>query len=201
MPCYMRSQPKTSKHMNWIDIVIILPLLWALYSGWRNGIIIQVGVIAGLVVGIALTYFLGSSLLEWMNVTNPVGVAITYVAIAGTALILVVIVARTISGAFNAAGLGIVDQLGGALLSLLKVGLIVSVALCCFQWLNNKKEIVAEKTLDNSMLYRPMVKLTSYAFPFMELAKDKIDQWHRQDDKRVDEQQIEEARDRFPNNG
>lgn len=187
--------------MNWIDIIIILPLLWALYSGWRNGMIQQVGMIAGLVVGIALAYFLGSSLLDWMNVTNPIGVAVTYIAIAGAALIVIVLVARTISGAFNAAGLGIVDRVGGALLSLVKMGIIVSVVLCCFQWLNNKKEIVSEQTLDHSLLYRPAVSLTSYAFPFMDLAREKIDQWHEQDDKRQDEKHIEQERERIPNNG
>lgn len=186
--------------MNWIDIVIIVPLIWALWSGYRNGIIHQVGVLAGLIVGIALAYFLGEAVVSWMNVTNPVGRIVTYIAIAGAVLLIVVIVARTISGAFNAAGLGILDQLGGALLSVVKVGIIVSVLLCCFQWLNNKKEIVSQQTLDSSLLYRPMVGITSYAFPYLDLAREKIDQLHEQDDKRVDEQQIEEAREGFQNN-
>ncbi|MDR2886232.1 MAG: CvpA family protein [Rikenellaceae bacterium] len=186
--------------MNWIDIIIIIPMLWALYRGWRSGIFIQVGMIAGLIVGIVLACFIGTAVTSWLNVTNPVGKIVTNVALAGVALFCVVWIARTISEAFSSAGLGVVDQVGGAVFSLIKMVIIVSVVLCGFQWLNNKKTLLSEDTLEGSALYYPVMKVTSYAFPFMELAREKIDEWHEQDDARTEQQRIEEERERIPNN-
>ncbi len=183
--------------MNWIDIIIIVPLLWALYRGWRSGIVPQVGVIAGLVVGIALAYFIGEGVTEWLNIGHPVGKAVAYIAVAGVALICVVLTAQMVSGAIHATGAGALDSFFGALLGLLKMAIIVSVALCGFQWLNDRKEMIAQDTLEKSLLYYPVTKLTSYALPFAQAAGEQIDRWHEQDDQATDERQIEKARDGF----
>lgn len=199
MPIFVVWNPN-EKHMNFLDIIIILPMLWALWSGWRNGIFIQVGIIAGLVVGIFLAYFIGDAVNSWLNVTNPVGKIVTYVALAGVALVAVVMVARFVSEALSFAGLGVLDNVGGSILSLVKMTIIVSVVLCLFQWINNKKEMISEATLEKSALYYPVMKVTSYAFPYMELAVKKIDELHEADDKATDERNIEEARQRNPDN-
>ena len=186
--------------MNWIDIVIIVPLLWALYRGWRSGIFIQVGMIAGLIAGIALTYFIGTAVTSWLNVTNPVGKIVTYITLSGVVLFLVVWIARMISEAFSAAGLGVVDRAGGSLFSLLKMVIIVSVVMTGLQWANKKWEMIPEQTLDQSALFYPAVGLTSYAFPFLDLAREKIDEWHVQDDKRTDEREADKQRESIQDN-
>ena len=38
--------------MNWLDIVLAIPLLWFLYRGFRNGLIIELASLAALILGI-----------------------------------------------------------------------------------------------------------------------------------------------------
>jgi uncharacterized membrane protein required for colicin V production len=142
--------------------------------------------IAGLAAGVALAWFIGTQVAAWLGVTNPVGKVVTYIVLAGAVLFVVVWVARLVSEAFSAAGLGVLDQAGGALLSLVKMVIVVSVLLCGFQWLNNHKQFVARETLDSSALYRPVMGVTSYAFPFVELAREKIDDWAQDEETPAD---------------
>ncbi len=173
--------------MNWLDIVIALPLLWGLWSGYRKGIFVQVGVLAGLAAGIFIAYFLGESAMKWFNVTGTAGTVVTYIALAGTVMLVVVLVARMVGGLFSSVGLGAFDKLFGALLSCLKVAIIVSLILCGFQWINDRKPVLDESTLNSSLLYNPVKKLTSYAFPYLDKAQEQIEEWNRKDDLPADE--------------
>ena len=38
--------------MNWLDIVLAIPLLWFMYKGFRNGLIIELASLAALILGI-----------------------------------------------------------------------------------------------------------------------------------------------------
>ncbi len=38
--------------MNWLDIVLAIPLLWFTYKGFRNGLIIELASLAALILGI-----------------------------------------------------------------------------------------------------------------------------------------------------
>lgn len=173
--------------MNWLDVIIIVPLLWALYNGYRKGIIPQVGYIAGIAVGVLLAYYLGSAVTSWMNVNTTAGKVVIYIVVAGVALFGVLVAARMVSEAFRSAGLGIFDRIGGAVLGLVKVWLVICVALLAFQWLDRKNNILGDPTLDGSLLYYPVLNSADYLFPYMDRARDQIEEWDRQDDQRVDE--------------
>ncbi len=164
-----------------LDVIIILILLWAVYSGFRKGIVPQVGALVGLVLGVFLSYYLGSAVNSLMNITNPAGKIVSYIVIAGVILFLAVITARFISDAIGAIGLRWLDQAGGAILSLAKYLLLVSVLLTIFHWANDGEKFIGADKLTNSKLYYPVRNLSSYIFPFVNKAEDQIKKWEEMD--------------------
>lgn len=170
--------------MNWLDVIIIVPLLWALYNGYRKGIVSQVGYIVGIVVGVLLAYYLGDAVTSWMNVNSTAGKVVTYVAVAGVAIFGVILAARMISQAFRSAGLGVADRIGGALLGFVKVWLLICVALLGLQWLDRKHTLLDEPAMKGSLLYYPVLNSADYLFPYMDKAREQIGEWDRQDDGR-----------------
>lgn len=186
--------------MNLLDIIIIIPLIWALYNGYRKGIISQVGGLVGLIVGVFAAYYLGEAAYKWLNVNSQAGKIVTFVVMAGVVLFVIVLAARMVSGVFKAVGIGWLDRIGGALLCALKIALVISIVLLGFEWLNDRKQMVKPETLSASLLYYPIMDMTSYAFPYVDKAKEKIEQWDRQSGQQTDEKTIEGQGDSLPDN-
>ena len=42
--------------MNILDIIVLILLIWAIYNGFRDGIVVQLGGLAGLFIGIYLAF-------------------------------------------------------------------------------------------------------------------------------------------------
>ena len=160
--------------MSVLDIILALPLLWAIYSGFKTGIIVQLGGIAGLLVGVYLAFRFGR------HIGNLVGVEESLAGVVGFAIIIVVVIiamaiaGRLLSGLFRLAGLGVLDRIGGAALSLVKVALLLGVLLYGFDTLNKSEGWAEEETLEKSILYKPLTGSVKYIFPYLDFVKDKL---------------------------
>ena len=79
--------------MNYIDIVILLFLLYGAFRGFSKGLIIEVATLAGLILGvfIAIRYspFTEGILKDFLNITSRY---LSYIALAVTFLLLVIAV-------------------------------------------------------------------------------------------------------------
>ena len=120
--------------MDWADVVIVAVLLIALVRGWSTGALRQLGRMIGRLVGLGLALFYAPSLTRGLH---PV-------ALRDGAVIALVVVSAPIGGwiLFRVAGmaaegltgtvLGVLDRVGGAVISLLgtlvAVWLVVAVA-------------------------------------------------------------------------
>lgn len=153
---------------------MLVPLCWAVYRGFKDGIVVQLGGLAGLLVGVYLAFRFGSLIGRWLDIESPTA------SIAGFCIVLVVVIigvallSRGIRGLLKAAGVGMLDKVGGALLSVLKMGLILGLLIYCFDWFNRSEQWVDEPTLDRSVFYRPLVKTAAFIFPYVDFVKDKL---------------------------
>lgn len=160
--------------MNGIDIALGIPLLYALYKGFRAGIVVQLAGIVGLLIGVYLAYRYGTMVGSWCGANEPLTQAVGFGVILVVVLVAMAIVGRLLRGLFRIAGLGIFDQIGGVLLAFFKVALILSLLLSIFNRINVEKEWVKSKYVTESMLYRPILQLSEYAFPYIHLVKDQL---------------------------
>ncbi len=105
--------------MNWLDIVIILVLVLAAWQGWKQGVIVQVIGIVAIIAGVILARNYGTSVAG-------------FVAIMLGVILVIVLVGRLTRGLFRIVGLGIFDNILGAVFSALKVWIIIFLILNLF---------------------------------------------------------------------
>ena len=157
-----------------LDIILAIPLIWALWAGFRNGIIVQLGGIAGLLIGVWLAFRYGGKVGSWLHIDASADPVIGFIIIVVITVIAVAIIGRLLKGVFRFAGLAVLDRFGGAILSLLKVGLILGLLLYAFGYLNRSQHWVEEKKLESSLLYKPLTGIAKFTFPYMDMIKDKL---------------------------
>ncbi|MBQ5844318.1 MAG: CvpA family protein [Alistipes sp.] len=149
--------------MNVFDIITIIVLIIAIFSGWKNGFTSQLLSLAGIMGGIALAIAFGEEVGTLCKIdpayAKVLGFIITFVGTVITAMIL----AKLLSSIFSALGLGSLDTFFGILLSILKYGLILSVAFVAFGNLNKKVEWVDKRHFENSISFKPVSALSDTA--------------------------------------
>ena len=119
--------------MNYIDIVILLFLLYGAFRGFSKGLIIEVATLAGLILGvfIAIRYspFTEGILKDFLNITSRY---LSYIALAVTFLLVVIVVyllGKMLTRLVDIISLGLVNKLLGTLLGIAKYFIMVCVLL------------------------------------------------------------------------
>lgn len=161
--------------MNWIDIVILLLLAFAVFNGIRQGLIVQVCSMLALIVGIWLGFRGGSTLGGWFGVEQNYAFIVGFLVIFLTTIIVVAIVSRLIKKLFKAVGLGGLDGGLGALLSVCKYLLIMTLLFGAFESLNKSFDIVNPKTINSSKSYKVVKTIGGILFPTLDWTKKQID--------------------------
>jgi len=157
--------------MNYIDIVLLIPLLFAAYKGFSKGIISQAAALAALILGIigAIRFsdvtadFLVEEFSMQSDYLAIISFAVTFIII----VILVHFIARIVNRLIKAVALGFLNRLMGMFFSVLKVSFIISIILVLFIQLNlNLKFIPKEKT-EESVLFEPLAEFAPMVFPYL----------------------------------
>ena len=157
--------------MNYLDIVLGLPLLWAVYRGFTKGLIIAVATLAALVLGvysaIHFSSFFGEYINNWFH-PDPKNLKILSFAFT---FILVVILVRLIGWGLDkmikAVAMGFLNRLLGVFFELVKWVFILSVLMSLFDSSDRTKNLISEKYKDESALYRPVSRVAPYVFPYL----------------------------------
>ena len=107
--------------MNWLDIVILVPLVIAALIGLKIGLIKAVLSLAGVVVGVILAGRFYMPLSEQLTFIPQAGVAkiVAFAIILIGVMVIAAILARLLKWAASIMMLGWVNRLGGAALGLL----------------------------------------------------------------------------------
>lgn len=158
--------------MGFLDIVFTALLGYALYTGLKNGLFVEIAsfgsLIIGIFVAIKFSHLVGLALEDIIKV-NPKYIEI--VAFAITFLLVVIgiyLLAKFFTGVFSFASLGWLNKLGGAVFSVLKTILMLSVVIGLFQKININHMLVKEETLNNSVFYNPIQEVSKFMYPSLE---------------------------------
>ena len=155
--------------MNTIDIIIFIPLIWAAYSGFKKGFIIEVATLIALAVGIYAGVHFSNYAAEYLG--NHIESKLLPLASFGATFIVVVILifsaGKLLEKVVNMVALKLVNKVLGAIFGMLKAFVIMSVLLLIFESLNQQFHLVSEKTTQDSMLYDQTVSLIQKILPSM----------------------------------
>lgn len=157
--------------MNYLDIIIILPLCWGIFIGVKNGFIIEIATFIALAAGIYGAIKFSAKVAEWIGQPNSVdGSYMPIIAFALTFVVIVVlihIIAFMLDKLVKTAALGLPNRIAGGFFGMLKFAGIVCIFLLLIDKFNSKHEFLDPVLTQNSLLFKPMLSAASWIYTYL----------------------------------
>ena len=146
--------------MNFIDILIIIPVGYAAYKGFKHGFIIELFTLLALLVGIYVGIHFSDFVAVWMKNTfswdSPylpvVAFTITFLGVGA----MIYFGGKVVEKMVKVVNLTPVNKVFGIIFATLKMLYIVSVVLVLIESYDEKGDFFPQKTKDQSRLYQPV---------------------------------------------
>ncbi|MCC6600829.1 MAG: CvpA family protein [Crocinitomicaceae bacterium] len=158
--------------VSYLDLALLIPIGWALWKGWKNGFVLEVfsllALFAGLYIAVRFSDLFGGWLKNKMDVKAeylPVTSFITILILVGVGLFFL---GKVITRSVNSAGGETLNHIGGAVFSLMKFTLIMSVMFILFNMVDIKYNILSDSQKEKSYFYRPIYNFSLLIIPAFE---------------------------------
>lgn len=169
--------------MNYLDIIIVIPLLYGMIKGFSNGLIKEVTSLLALVVGV----YVAINFSEYLEpkVVETLGGYEEFVSVIafGVLFLVSVLFIRTLGFIIDkltkALALGIVSRFLGGIFGLLKVLVIFSFLLFVITDYN----LVDKKTENDSVLFKPLVDVAAIITPQLKKHQSILDKVNKEAEK------------------
>lgn len=154
--------------MNILDLILLVPLLWGCYKGFKKGLVFELTTFAALFAGLY-------GALHFSGIAEPYLVAawgeepdhLPLIAFAVTFLIIILVVnliGRLLDRVTKLVALGLINRVLGAIFGLLKIALFMIALLLMVRTLNpGKGAVIPGETQKDSLL-----------LSYMDLATNKV---------------------------
>ena len=158
--------------MNWLDVLLLLPLLVGLVRGLMRGFISEIIAVAVVIFGVIGARFIAPPFSQWLLTLNPdwpqgVCDVVAYTLIFLLIAVLLTVAAKKMNKDMKKIHLGWVNRILGGLFGMCKYGLIVLVVVFvmdrtndAFHWLDGAQVV------SDSVLYPLFVKATHAVLSF-----------------------------------
>lgn len=189
--------------MNFIDAILIIPLLWAAYKGFRKGLIIEVfsllALFAGIYGGIHFSDFAADLLRDSFNLKEQYLPALSFALTFIGVIVLVYFLGKMVEKVINMAAMKPLNKIAGAAFSLLKYGLILSIILGFVVPMAKNLDLLKRETIKESLLLEPVQDFALVLIPaikdsdfYTSLNGTKLEQ--------MKDQVLDDLRERVPGN-
>lgn len=146
--------------MSYLDIIIIIPLLWGAFKGFKKGLIIEltslIALIAGIWLAVNFSTFVSDVLSSKIFVNSTVMSIISFAIVFIGVVILVYFVGKSIEKFIKLIALGLINRVLGSIFGVLKFAFLLSVVLFFAETVDNKINILDEDAKNKSILYNPV---------------------------------------------
>jgi len=161
--------------MNFIDLLILVPLLLAAWKGFKRGFIIEIFIVLALLVGI----YCGIHFSDYTSelIKDKLNVSSIYLPLISFALTFIVIAVgiyftgKMLEKVIKIAQLSLFNKLGGVFFSVVKTLYFMSTLFLLIASVQEKTELIQAATLNESLLYAPVSKLSLATIPYLKESK------------------------------
>ncbi len=172
--------------MNYIDVIIILLIIWGGYRGFSKGLVMMAAALAALFVGvwgaIRFSHLTAGLLSDTLEISTPylqlVSFTITFLII----VITITLIAHIISKLLDIIALGFLNRIAGMIFVAVKMGLILSVLFVILNAFDSSHNFMPKDDLDKSRYYDRVADIAPQLFPslhFREIAKEIEDAFYK----------------------
>lgn len=151
--------------MNYIDIIILLILVYGAVRGFFKGLIVEVFTLLGLVLGVFLamkySVYAENVLRDFLNVSepylHPVGLAVTFLLVA----VVTYLLGKMLTKLVDVIALGIPNKLLGMVFGVLKYFVLICFVLMITDSLNETFGFLKAETQEKSIFYCPFLNFAT----------------------------------------
>ena len=154
-----------------LDIILLVVFAYALFTGFRSGLIMQLSTLVAVGAGIWGAIEFSDRVEVWLTDQVELGTMTGSVSFALTFLVILIgvnLLGRMLTKMLDMAMLSLPNRLAGAALATLKYGLIISALLQAAQGSGALDIILPEEKRQESMLYGPVSALAPTIIPAIE---------------------------------
>ncbi|MCB9195384.1 MAG: CvpA family protein [Flavobacteriales bacterium] len=156
--------------MSYIDIIILIPLLWAGYRGFTKGVIIEIVGILAFVLGIWGAIYFSDFIADFVtdNINKKYEPVISFTILFIGIVILVFVLGKMLEKVINLAQLKLANKIAGAVFGVSKILLILSFLVLIINKYDSSMHFIPEKVKEESLLYEPLIDLSKLVLPVIE---------------------------------
>ena len=143
--------------MNWIDIIVLIPLCWYAFRGFKNGFLMEIVSLAALFLGLFISYKFSDLISFWITGTTlakPISFSLCFIL----TIVLVNLLGRILKRALKPVLSEFLDKGLGVLFGILKVVLVAGVLFYFIDTVDKNEtysHLVVEREVQDSVC-RPM---------------------------------------------
>jgi len=158
--------------MNYIDLILILPIIWGAIRGFKRGFLVEITTLVGLVAGIFLAVIITDivgRVLAGMVTWNLLPVKfLTFVIIFVLVMVAITVLAKVIGHVLRTVHLNLLNRIAGLAAGAAKLALILSILMVFVNYLNPHITILSERAREGSFLLAFIESLIHYVVPTRE---------------------------------
>jgi membrane protein required for colicin V production len=163
------STPILLLSMNFIDILILIPVLWGFWRGFMKGVVMEIGTLVAFFLGVwggmKFSDLLAGWIRDWFDSQSPYIPLIAFAVIFVGILMLVFAVAKFIEKAMEKSTMSVFNKIAGGIFGCFKFILILSVLFFVIDAIEKSITVIPPKVKDNSLLYRPVATVAPKVIP------------------------------------
>ena len=155
--------------MNFLDLLIIVPLVYAIWKGFQKGLIVEIFTLLALLAGIYCAVRFSDMLTD--ELAERVTGERTYLPILSFTLIFLAVGAmiyfagKALEKVIKVAQLSLLNKLAGAFFSLAKMAFIISVIIVIWSSYDVDQKTITPETKEKSLLFIPLSRLSLGSIP------------------------------------
>jgi membrane protein required for colicin V production len=173
--------------MNLLDIILLVPIIWLGYRGFRKGLVIELASLAALILGIYasihFSWFAADLLNEWLSIEPEYMSVVSFIVTFIAVVVLVYSLGRIIEKMVDMVALGFVNKLLGSVFGIVKAVLFLSVILLLISSFDKNEVLITSKMKEESRLYKPVASVIPMIIPRIDLGDpDSWKIWQERED-------------------
>ena len=159
--------------MNFLDVILVLPLLFAAWWGFSKGLIIEIASLLAIILGVFGAWLLADKTAAYLS--NSLDYHTSYLHLVAFLISFIGIVvgvyfmAKVMEGIVAITGLGIANRIAGAVFGILKMGIILSGLIFILNEHYLMQKWLSEQIREQSLLLKPIAKLAEKIIPKVQL--------------------------------
>ena len=158
--------------MNFVDIILIVPLVYGAWRGFKKGFVIEVftllALLVGIYAGIHFSDWTADRLIEYFeieaNYLPVVAFTITFLVVGA----MVYFAGRMLEQMIKVVNLSPINKIMGTVFGLLKMIYTLSILIIILETYDERGDFIPEDLKEKSMLYHPVKITASSTIPAIE---------------------------------